>query len=81
MVEIFKKAVYSETFEYRFDDLKNVFNDVLTTGGYNANTEIKDEQVSVLCQRFDKEFTYAAKKYIEKMKEEKIKNDWWIIWS
>lgn len=74
-IEIFKKAVYSETFEYRFDDLKNVFNDVLTTGGYNANTEIKDEQVSVLCQRFDKEFTYAAKKYIEKMKEEKIKND------
>ncbi len=38
-----------------------MFNDVLTTGGYNANTEISDEQVSLLCKKFDKEFTYAAK--------------------
>ena len=39
---------------------KNVFNNYLTTGGYNANTEITDEKVLHLSKKFEKEMNDAG---------------------
>ena len=59
----------SKAFEYRYDDMSNVFNNYLTMGGYNANTEITDEKVLHLSKKFGKEMLYASEKYIEKINE------------
>jgi len=69
-IQIFKKAIESKAFEFRFSDMSNVFNNFLTTGGYNANTEINDEKVLEISGKFNEEMDYASKQYIKKIKEE-----------
>ena len=69
-IEIFKKAIESKAFEFRFSDMSNVFNNFLTTGGYNANTKINDEKVLEISGKFNEEMDYASKQYIKKIKEE-----------
>ena len=68
-LEVFKKAMYDNTFEFRLGDIDNVIADVLNFGGYYINTEIQEEKMSSLIERFKPEFTDLALKYIQKMKE------------
>ena len=67
-VEMFKKAIENKAFEFRFSDMSNVFNNVLTTGGYNANTKITDQKILGLCKKFNRELSYATEKYVERIR-------------
>jgi len=68
-IEIYKKAVYDNTFEFRYAEIQKVIDDVLNMGGYYANTEIRSEKISSLLEKFKAELTFFALKHIEKMKE------------
>ena len=67
-IELYKKAIYDNTFEFRMGDIKNVIIDILNFGGYYANTEIQEEKMSLLIEKFKPEMTLFALKHIEKMK-------------
>ena len=68
-IELYKKAVYDNTFEFRFYDIMEVINDFLNIGGYYANIEIQDKKMSSLFEKFKPEMTFFALKHIEKMKQ------------
>ena len=68
-IEVFKKALYDNTFEFRLADTDNVIIDALNLGGYYASTEIQDEKMSLLMKKFKPEFTLLALEHIKKMKE------------
>ena len=67
-IELYKKAVYDNTFEFRFTDITDVINDFLNIGGYYANIEVQDKKMSSLFEKFKPEMTFFALKHIEKMK-------------
>ncbi len=68
-IEVFKKAVVDNTFEFGMDKIDNEIAIVLNFGGNYANAEIQDEKMSLLIEKFKPEFTLFALKHIEKMKQ------------
>ena len=68
-IELYRKAVYDNTFEFRMLDMVNVFDDFLNIGGYYANVEFQDKKMSLLFEKFKPEMTFFALKHIEKMKQ------------
>ena len=68
-IELYKKAIFDNTFEFRFVDIIRVIDDFLNIGGYYANIEIQDEKMSSLFEKFKPEMTFFALKHIERMKQ------------
>ena len=68
-IELYKKAIFDNTFEFRFVDIIQVIDDFLNIGGYYANIEIQDEKMSSLFEKFKPEMTFFALKHIERMKQ------------
>ena len=68
-IELYKKAIFDNTFEFRFVNIIQVIDDFLNIGGYYANIEIQDEKMSSLFEKFKPEMTFFALKHIEKMKQ------------
>jgi len=66
-IELYKKSVYNNTFDFPYYELQTGFEEQFKRGGYYANTEIEFTKMKEFLIKHEDEFSFLAKKFIEKM--------------
>ena len=64
---MYKKSVYNNTFDFPYYELQTGFEEQFKRGGYYANTEIEFTKMKEFLIKHEDEFSFLAKKFIEKM--------------
>jgi len=62
--------VRSQSFEFRYQTIRDGFEDMLKIGGYYANIEIESEKICSLLEKYKSELIFIASKYIERIRNQ-----------
>ena len=66
-IELYKKSIYQNTFDFPYYELLAGLEEQFKIGGYYANTEIEFTKMKEFLTKHEDEFSFLAKKFIEKM--------------
>jgi len=66
-IELYKKSVYENSFDFPFYELSAGFEEQFKIGGYYANVEISQDKMSHFFNKHNEEFSYLIQKFIKKM--------------
>jgi len=66
-IELYKKSVYENSFDFPYYELTTGLEEQFKEGGYYTNVEISQDKMSHFFDKHNEEFSYLIQKFIQKM--------------